>query len=363
MGGPLTGLRVVDLSNTQTSTHVSGFLADFGADVVHVEPPGGSPLRTQPAYPFWGRGKQSIVLDFHDADDLRVARDLAVGADVVIETFRPGVVERLGLGSDELRAENPALVYASVTAFGRTGELAGVKGYEGLVMARLGGHDSMGVIIDRPGPAFAAAPYTAWSGAQTALHGILAALFEREKSGVGQRIDTTLIQGFAAHDTWNAMIAHIARQYPRGLPVRSIDRRGLVGPQQLVVLPPARRALLRRPLAAVLADHAASVRGVHAGGRAGLDVRRPGVVHGPRLRRPRPTRRLLRAPPRRGRLEDRGRVERDLRPGTRRLGRDLPRRQRAAPPSADGARSVGGEHRRSDDAARCCNPVRWCASP
>ena len=111
MSGPLSGVRVVDLSNTLTSAHVSGFLADFGADVVQVEPPGGSPLRTQPAYPFWGRGKQSIVLDFHDPDDLGVARRLAVGADVVIETFRPGVVERLGLGADELRAENPALVY------------------------------------------------------------------------------------------------------------------------------------------------------------------------------------------------------------------------------------------------------------
>ncbi len=137
-----------------------------------------------------------------------------MGADVVIETFRPGVVERFGLGADELRAENPSLVYASVTAFGRTGPLAGLKGYEGLVMARLGGHDSMGVIIDRPGPAFAAAPYCAFSVAQTALHGILAALFERERSGAGQRVDTTLIQGFAAHDTWNALIGHIARQYP-----------------------------------------------------------------------------------------------------------------------------------------------------
>ncbi len=214
MSGPLSGLDVVDLSNTLTSAHVSGFLADFGADVVHVEPPGGSPLRTQPAYPFWGRGKRSIVLDFHDGDDLRVACALATGADVVVETFRPGVVERLGLGYDDLRADNAALVYASATAFGRTGPMAGVKGYEGLVMARLGGHDSMGVIIDRPGPAFAAAPYCAWSGAQTMLHGILAALYERERSGVGQRVDTTLIQGFAAHDTWNALIGHIARQYP-----------------------------------------------------------------------------------------------------------------------------------------------------
>ena len=77
MSGPLTGLRVVDLSNTLTGATISGFLADFGADVLHVEPPGGSPLRSQPAFPFWARGKQSMVLDLHDADDLLVARRAA----------------------------------------------------------------------------------------------------------------------------------------------------------------------------------------------------------------------------------------------------------------------------------------------
>lgn len=214
MTGPLHGLRVVDLSTTLTSATITGFLADFGADVVAVEPPGGSPLRSQPAFPFWGRGKRSVVLDLHDPGDAAVARSLAAGADVVVETFRPGVVERFGLGYDDLAARNPALVFASVTAFGRAGELAGAKGYEGLVMARLGGHDSLGVIVDRPGPAYCAPPFASWSAAQTALQGILAALLERERSRRGQRVDTTLIQGFAAHDTWNAMIGHIARQYP-----------------------------------------------------------------------------------------------------------------------------------------------------
>jgi crotonobetainyl-CoA:carnitine CoA-transferase CaiB-like acyl-CoA transferase len=214
MSGPLAGLQVVDLSTTLTSATISGFLADAGADVVAVEPPGGSPLRAQPAFPFWGRGKRSIVLDLAASDDAAVARALAENADVVIETFRPGVVERFGLGYDDLAARNPRLVYLSVTAFGRTGELAGVKGYEGLVMARLGGHDSMGVIIDRPGPAFCAAPYTAWSGAHTGIQGVLAALLEREHSGVGQRVDTTLVQGFAGQDPWNAMLGHIAKQYP-----------------------------------------------------------------------------------------------------------------------------------------------------
>ena len=112
MNDALTGLRVVDLSNTLTSATISGFLADFGADVLLVEPPGGSPLRSQPAFPFWARGKQSMVLDLHDADDLRVAQQLARGTDVVIETFRPGVVERLGLGYDDLAADKPRLVFA-----------------------------------------------------------------------------------------------------------------------------------------------------------------------------------------------------------------------------------------------------------
>src|SRR5215218_4136115 len=214
MKGPLEGLLVLDLSTTLTSATVSGFLADFGAAVIAIEPPGGSPLRSQPAFPFWGRGKRSIVLDLDVPDDAEVARALAAGADIVIETFRPGVVERFGLGYDDLAPTNSRLVYVSVTAFGRTGELAGVKGYEGLVMARLGGHDQLGVIVDRPGPAFCAPPFGAWSGAQTALHGVLAALYERERSGLGQRVDTTLVQGFAAHDTWNVMIHHIANQYP-----------------------------------------------------------------------------------------------------------------------------------------------------
>jgi crotonobetainyl-CoA:carnitine CoA-transferase CaiB-like acyl-CoA transferase len=214
VSGPLAGLRVVDLSNTLTSAHASGLLADFGAEVVHVEPPGGSPLRSQPAYPFWARGKQSIVLDLHDADDQRTARELALAADVVIETFRPGVVERFGLGYDQLAPGNPRLVFASVTAFGRTGPYAQVKGYDGLMMALLGGHNVMGAVAAREGPAYCAVPYGSWSAAQTVLHGILTALYERESSGVGQRVDTTMVQAFAGHDPWNALIFHMVSQFP-----------------------------------------------------------------------------------------------------------------------------------------------------
>ncbi len=86
MGEPLDGLRVVDVTTTLTGAHISQTLADFGADVVQIEPPGGSPLRRQPAWPFWARGKRSVVLDLDVAEDGAAAQDLAAGADVFVET-------------------------------------------------------------------------------------------------------------------------------------------------------------------------------------------------------------------------------------------------------------------------------------
>lgn len=213
MGGPLEGLRAVDLTTTLTGAHISQTLADFGADVVRVEPPGGSPLRTQPAWPFWARGSRSIVLDLTRVDDRSVAQDLAAGADVVVETWRPGVAERLGLGDDELRSRNPRLVYASVTGFGRSNPWSHLKGYEQVVLAKIGGLDAFSGLSDRPGPSYVAAPYCTFTASQLALHGILAALFERETSGVGQRVDTTLVQGILAHDTWNWLILQIIAKF------------------------------------------------------------------------------------------------------------------------------------------------------
>jgi crotonobetainyl-CoA:carnitine CoA-transferase CaiB-like acyl-CoA transferase len=213
MGGPLAGLSVVDLTTTLTGAHISQTLADFGCDVVQVEPPGGSPLREQPAWPFLARGKQSIVLDLDDADDRAVARDLAASADVVVETWRPGVAERLGLGYDELVALNPRLVFASVTGFGRDNPWSHLKGYEQVVLAKIGGLDAFSGLSDRPGPSYVAGPYCSFTASQLALHGILAALVEREDSGLGQRVDTTLVQGILAHDTWNWLIQKIIASY------------------------------------------------------------------------------------------------------------------------------------------------------
>jgi crotonobetainyl-CoA:carnitine CoA-transferase CaiB-like acyl-CoA transferase len=188
--------------------------ADFGAEVVQVEPPGGCALRAHPAFPFWARGRQSMVLDLHDGTDAAVARGLCGGADVVVETFRPGVAEGFGLGYEDLAADNSRLVYGSVTGFGRTGPLAHRPAYEGVVMAMLGGFDQLQEMTTRPGPSFCSAPYATYPAAQLLAQGVLAALVERESSGLGQRVDTSLLAGLSVHDTFNWFSRVVARRYP-----------------------------------------------------------------------------------------------------------------------------------------------------
>ena len=213
-GGPLAGLRVLDLSNSPAGAQASQTLADFGADVVQVEPPGGSALRRLPSYPLICRGKRSLVLDLGHTADAAVARELAEGADVVIETFRPGVVERFGLGYDELAARNPRLVFGSVTGFGRVGPYAQAKGYEALVMARTGALWASQAMVGRDGPAHVSVPYCSYAASQQLLTGILAALHERERSGRGQRVDASLVKGLAALGTWNWYLNIITSKFP-----------------------------------------------------------------------------------------------------------------------------------------------------
>jgi crotonobetainyl-CoA:carnitine CoA-transferase CaiB-like acyl-CoA transferase len=199
----LAGLRVIDLSNLRTGAQASQLFADFGADVIHVERPGGSPLRAEAAWPFLARGKRSLELDLHDPSDLQTARRLCAGADVVIETFRPGVAERLGLGYDELARANPRLVYASITGFGRDGPFANLQGYEGIILAKMGVLWTLTGLANRPGPAFPSAAYAAYPASQLTIQGILAALYERETSGLGQRVETSLAQALTVQDPFN----------------------------------------------------------------------------------------------------------------------------------------------------------------
>jgi crotonobetainyl-CoA:carnitine CoA-transferase CaiB-like acyl-CoA transferase len=214
MNAPLSGLTVVDLSGTLASALTGLWLADCGAEVIQVEPPGGSPLRSEPAYPLWQRGKKSIVLDLATAPNREIARTLCGGADVVIDSWRTGVAERLGLGYDDLAAANPGLVYCSITGFGRQGPCAHLKGHEGLVMAKLGAFAAMSNQVARSGPSFAAAPFATFGAAQTAAHGILAALLDRERGGAGQRVEANLAQGLASLDPLYFYVRVLAERYP-----------------------------------------------------------------------------------------------------------------------------------------------------
>jgi crotonobetainyl-CoA:carnitine CoA-transferase CaiB-like acyl-CoA transferase len=207
-------LSVLELSTNQIGATVGQFFADYGADVVMVEPPGGSPLRLQAGFPFWARGKRSVELDLKAAADRTVVGDLARKADLLIETFRPGVTAKLGLGYEALSVDNPGLVYVSITGFGPDSPYAGVRSYEAVVQAKVGSlHQSSGM-TGRPGPAFVGAPYCSSSVAQLAIHGALAALTERVRSQRGQQVQANMAQALGAHDTWNGMVAHVARQYP-----------------------------------------------------------------------------------------------------------------------------------------------------
>ena len=226
--GVLDGIKVLDLSPDQVGAQTSQLFADYGAEVIWVERPKGSPLRRQACYPFLARGKHSVVLDLSSPDDMGAARQLADGADVLIETFRPGVTERLGLGYDRLRESNPGLVYASISGFGAEGPYATVQGYEGVVAAKLGLNACFSRMHGGPQPPFLATPWCSFAASQTALHGILAALIERECSGFGQRVETNLAQAFACLDTWGWFQHLVGERWPDAFyPVGAFDRDGI----------------------------------------------------------------------------------------------------------------------------------------
>lgn len=200
--GPLGHLRVLDLSPTRIGAQVSQLFADFGADVIWVEPPGGAPIRDEAAFPFWCRGKRSIVLDLGSPADQDVVRSLAASADVLVETFVPGELDGLGLGYDDLNSVNPRLVYASVTAFGRQGPHVDMPVDQDLVMAKLGVNQAFSRMSHRDAPPYITAPFAAFAASQVALHGTLAALIERDQSGMGQWVEANLAQSFTTLDTW-----------------------------------------------------------------------------------------------------------------------------------------------------------------
>lgn len=197
MDGALAGLRVVDFGQWLAGPLVATWLADAGADVIRVDPPGG-PRWNHPANAMLQRGKRSIVLDLKTPAGRDTARRLVERADVVVENFRPGVMDRLGLGPEAMLAASPRLLYCSLPGFGADDPRAGLPGWEGVVSAAAGlylypGCSPMDYIGDRSGePIYSAVPAASSYAAIVAAHSIAAALIARERTGLGQRIEVPL---------------------------------------------------------------------------------------------------------------------------------------------------------------------------
>ena len=209
MTAPLEGIRVLDFSRVLAGPYASMTLADMGADVVKVEHPvrGAAPRSFGPPfddgvstyYLSINRGKRSIGLDLKDPADKARALALAAKADVVLENFRPGVMDRLGLGPEALRAAHPGLVYCSISGFGRDVSRAGYD----LVLQGMGGIPSLTGDVDGEAAKWGAAIADLVSG-QNAVQGILAALIRRQRTGAGALVDIPMIDGQVALLTYHA---------------------------------------------------------------------------------------------------------------------------------------------------------------
>ena len=191
MPGVLDGIRVIDFGQYIAGPLVGMLLADQGADVIKVDPPGGPRWKT-PANATWNRGKRSIVLDLKQVDDLATAKGLVQGADVVVENFRPGVMNRLGLGATDVTQANPGLVYLSLPGFASDDPRASVPAWEGILGAATATYrpQSSGNGTDQP--VYTTIPISSNYGAFQGVIAVIMALISRGRDGVGQRIAVPL---------------------------------------------------------------------------------------------------------------------------------------------------------------------------
>ncbi|MGN5477884.1 CaiB/BaiF CoA transferase family protein [Cupriavidus basilensis] len=212
VGGPCSGLRVVEFGSMISSPMAGQILADMGADVIKIEPPEGDPMRK--VGPFHkgmsalfmtvNRHKKSVVLDLKSDSDKEVARNLVLSADVLIHNFRPGAMDRLGLGYERLRQDNPKLIYASISGFGPSGPYASKPAYDHVLQGMSGVMYLQGrggepepvrnLLVDK-------------STATIMASAILGALFFRDRNGgLGQSIDASLLNAFS----WFGLTDNIA---------------------------------------------------------------------------------------------------------------------------------------------------------
>jgi crotonobetainyl-CoA:carnitine CoA-transferase CaiB-like acyl-CoA transferase len=218
MAGPCDGLIVLDFSWGMAGGLATAVLADFGCEVIKIEPPGGDRFRNHPAWLAWNRGKKSAVLNLKTAEGRNQAQHLAARADVVLESFRPGVARRLGIDYATFAAINPRIVYGSISGWGQQGPLSQVAGYEGVIAARSGRMASFEGQMNRAGPAYSAVQVGTWAASQAAARGILAALLARDTTGRGQWVKTSILQNMIPYDLAGLMMRQLCRKNPEMFP-------------------------------------------------------------------------------------------------------------------------------------------------
>jgi alpha-methylacyl-CoA racemase len=196
MSGPLAGVRVIELAGIGPVQHAGMLLADLGADVIRVDRVAASAGHDQ-ATDILSRGRRSVVLDLKDSADRRTLEALLEHADLLLDPYRPGVLERLGLDPDDLTARHPRLIVARMTGWGQTGPLAHAAGHDINYIALAG---ALGTIGPQDGPP--AVPLNLvgdyGGGSMLLAFGVVAALYERERSGLGQVLDVAMVDGVAS---------------------------------------------------------------------------------------------------------------------------------------------------------------------
>jgi formyl-CoA transferase len=209
----LAGMRVIDLTQVMAGPFCTMLLADLGADVIKVEPPGGGDQTRHswgrsgkgtdgPAFFALNRNKRSVVLDLRSDSGREKFYRLISDADVVVENFRPGVANRLGIDYETLCERNPALIYASISGFGQTGPYSQRPGYD-LIAQGMSGVISVTGQPDSP-PAKAGLPVADLGAGMFCLYGILAAYVHKQKTGEGQRLEASLFESALALSVWEA---------------------------------------------------------------------------------------------------------------------------------------------------------------
>ena len=219
---PLTGVRVIDVTQIMAGPFCTMLLGDMGADVIKIEKPDGGDDVRRSGPPFVagesatflniGRNKRSVVIDMKRPEGTEIVRNMARDADILVQNLRPGRLEGFGLGYEDVRAVNPAIVYATITGFGRTGPYKDKPGFD--LMAQ--GYSGIMGVTGHPGqpPVKVSVPITDLNAGLFTAYGILAAYVNRLKTGKGQHVDSSLMEAGIAYTMWESAIYFTSGRSP-----------------------------------------------------------------------------------------------------------------------------------------------------